>query len=129
MCAIELRKENLKVKMTELPSFESVIIQNDQFQNGGYANFTFELIPRIVMYNDDFLQLTFPPETTLPSIPVCEGSRIFKNMTCTSPSHNVLKIEFFFEKPILAEQFLIFFRVFNVRNSPNTKITEPFSQI
>ena len=29
MCAIELRKENLKVKMTELPSFESVIIQND----------------------------------------------------------------------------------------------------
>ena len=129
MCAIELLDQNLKVKMTELPSFDSVIIQNDNFLNGGYATYSFELIPQIIMYNDDFLQLTFPPETTLPANPACEGSSLFRNITCTSPSKNVLKIEYFFNTPVLTENFRIFFRVFNIRNSPNTKITAPFSKI
>jgi hypothetical protein len=81
------------------------------------------------MYNDDFLQLTFPPELTLPTTPICEGGNLLANISCSSPANNILKIEFFFKTPVLAENFRITFRVFGIRNSPNTKITAPFYNI
>ncbi len=115
--------------MSELPSFEMVTITNDNYHNGGYATYSFELTPRVILYNDDSLSLTFPPELTLPAVPVCTGGNLLKNITCTSPAPNRLKIEFFFKTPVLAENFRITFKVKNIRNSPNTKITLPFYDI
>jgi hypothetical protein len=69
--------------MTELPSFDSVIIQKDNYVNGGYATYSFEFVPRFILYNDDYLTLTFPPEITLPALPECEGGNLLRTIRCT----------------------------------------------
>jgi len=116
--------------MTSIPSFEKVVIYNDNNQNGALSTYTFEMIPRVNFYNGDFILLSFPPELSLPSSPVCEGgSTLMTTLVCSSPTPNLLKLDLAVKTADLADSFRISFRVFNVRNSANTKQTEPFTDI
>ena len=54
---------------------------------------------------------------------------LLETVTCSSPSANRLKVLFTFKVPQLIEDYTINFKVLNVRNAPNTKLTNPFFDI
>lgn len=129
-CKIEIQDVALKLVMTGSPSFHEVVIKNDNFNNGQYANYTLQIVPNIPFWNDDQFFVTFPPELTLPPNPTCEHDQtVFRTLTCSSPSPNRLMATFYFKKPLLSDQFKFTIKVFGVRNAPSTKLTSNFLNI
>jgi hypothetical protein len=92
--------------MTGAPSFSQVIIRNDNFENGRMSTYTLEIVPNVPFWNDDSFYVTFPPELTLPSNPVCDhDGSVFRTLKCSSPLPNRLKVNFYFKRPLLQDQF------------------------
>ena len=113
--------------MRNITEFWSIKIYNDQKENGRLAAYTFEIVPSILFYEDDYFEVTFPQELILPSHPVCDPGNLFSKVTCTSPSSNRLRAQFKFKSPVLSEEYMVSFRVFNVKNSANTTLSSPFT--
>jgi hypothetical protein len=112
------------------PSFQEIIIKNDNFENSKYSTYTLEIVTNIPFWNDDSFFMTFPPELTLPTNPVCDhDGTVFRTLRCSSPSPNRLKVNFYFMRPLLNDHFRFQMRVFNVRNPPSTKTTSNFRDI
>lgn len=125
-CPVELLDANMQVSMKAITEFRSINVYNDQKENGRLAAYTFEIVPSILFYDYDYFEATFPPELVLPSNPICDPGNLFSNVTCTSPSPNRLRASFKFKSPVLSEEYMVTFRVFNVKNSANTTMSSNF---
>ena len=87
------------------------------------------MYPRIIFYNSDTLFMTFPPETTLPSNPVCITGPLLSMIACSSPSLNRLKVKFTFNFPLLTTEYQLAFNITNIRNPSSTKQTLAFYDV
>jgi hypothetical protein len=90
-CPVELIDANMRVSMRNITEFRSIKIYNDQKENGRLAAYTFEIVPSILFYEDDYFEATFPEELVLPANPVCDAGNLFSKVICTSPSTNKLR--------------------------------------
>jgi hypothetical protein len=90
-CPVELIDANMRVSMRNITEFRSIKIYNDQKENGRLAAYTFEIVPSILFYEDDYFEATFPEELVLPANPVCDAGNLFSNVICTSPTTNKLR--------------------------------------